>query len=236
MENKIYNIDCLELFEKMKREKILVDAIITDPPYNISKQNNFKTIGRNGIDFGLWDKDFDQLKWINSINPLIKPGGSIIIFNDWKNLGMIASKLEENGFLVKDLIRWIKPNPMPRNISRRYIVDFELAIWAIKPGKKWTFNFKKTEEQPYQRPEYKFSVENSKKVRIHPTQKPLKLIQDLINIHTKEKDLILDPFMGSGTTAVAALLSNRKFLGSEINTDYFNKSVKRISKMAVKNE
>lgn len=150
--NNIYNADCIEIIKKMGEENFQVDLILTDPPYNISKKNNFKTINRSGIDFGDWDKNFDQKKWLNNIDKILKPGGSIIIFNDWKNLGMIAEKLEEIGFDIKDLIRWIKPAPMPRNVTRRYVTDFEMAVWAVKPGAKWTFN--KRADVSYMRPQY----------------------------------------------------------------------------------
>ncbi|MGZ9756404.1 DNA-methyltransferase [Mycoplasma sp. 394] len=230
--NKIYHLDCINLFKQMKQNHISVDCIIADPPYNISRKNNFHTINRQGIDFGNWDKDFDQTHWIKEVKVLLKPGGSILIFNDWKNLGAIAEALNQSGLIVKDLIRWIKPNPMPRNINRRYITDFEFIIWAVKPGKKWIFNFDNNKDYPYKKPEYNFAVENSKTVRIHPTQKPEKLIMELIKTHTNKGDLILDPFMGSGSTAIAAIKLGRNFIGSEISDDYFKKSQKRILKNA----
>lgn len=229
--NKIYNLNCIKLFEKMKNEGLVVDAIITDPPYNISRKNNFKSINRNGIDFGEWDKQFDQLQWIEKSIELLKPGGNIIIFNDWKNMGQIAYKLESLGFDVKDIIRWIKPNPMPRNTSRRYVTDYEFALWAVKSGGKWTFN--KRDDKPYMIPEYKHGVELGTG-RFHPTQKSLKLMAEIIKTHTNTGDLILDPFMGSGTTAVAALLENRKFIGSEKSKDYFEKSIIRICNLKKK--
>ena len=83
-----------------------LNHIITDPPYNISKDNNFKTMGRAGIDFGEWDKCFDLTKWIDLVSNKIKKGGNIVIFNDWKNLSYICEALENNGFEVKDMIRW----------------------------------------------------------------------------------------------------------------------------------
>jgi site-specific DNA-methyltransferase (adenine-specific) len=124
--------NCIEFIKELKNKgsSEIFDAIITDPPYNISKENNFKTIGRSGIDFGPWDYGFDQSTWIREVTPLVKKGGSIIIFNDYKNFGEITSVLEECGFEVKDLLRWIKNNPMPRNTTRRYVTDYEYAIWA----------------------------------------------------------------------------------------------------------
>ena len=117
--NRIYNEDCLEGMKRIPDGS--VDLIATDPPYNIARDNNFTTMGRAGIDFGEWDKGFDQIGWLEETTRVISKDGSIVIFNDWKNLGDISRKLESLDFVVKDLIRWKKTNPMPRNRDRRYI-------------------------------------------------------------------------------------------------------------------
>lgn len=228
MNIKIYNQNCFDLFKQFEKDnkEPFIDAVITDPPYNISKKNNFKTIGRNGIDFGKWDYNFNQTKWIKKISKFVKKGGSIIIFNDYKNFGIISSCLTKLGFEIKDLLRWIKKNPMPRNIFRRYVTDYEFAIWAVKIGGKWTFN--KDGRKPYLRPEFNSSLVANSKHKIHPTQKPLKVIKELIKIHTNKNDLVVDPFLGSGTTAVACLQLKRNFIGSEIDKVYFDLSKKRL--------
>lgn len=215
----------------MIQDNFKVDAIITDPPYNISKKNNFKTIGRNGIDFGEWDKSFNQILWLEKIDQILKEGGSIIIFNDWKNLGTIAKKLETLNFEIKDILRWIKPNPMPRNINRRYVTDYEFALWATKKNGKWTFN-KKT-SKPYIRPEFVASIVSSKN-RIHPTEKPISLIEEIINIHTNEGDIIFDPFSGSGSISYVANKLNRFYIASEISKTYYDQSLKRIKELYTK--
>lgn len=225
--NNIYNENCITFIDKMVKEKIKVDAIITDPPYNISKKNNFKTIGRRGIDFGEWDKKFDQTSWLENIDKLLNDGGSIIIFNDWKNIGEIAKFLENKGFIVKDLIRWIKPNPMPRNTSRRYVTDFELALWAVKKGGKWTFN--KDKGITYKKPEYIHSAPTGKS-RIHPTQKSSQIISEIIKTHTNDSDLIFDPFSGSGTISCCASEINRNFIGCEIDATYYKASIQKLRK------
>lgn len=225
--NNIYNENCITFINKMIKENIKVDAIITDPPYNISRKNNFKTIGRNGIDFGEWDKKFNQTSWLENINEILNDGGSIIIFNDWKNIGEIAKFLEEKGFIVKDLIRWIKPNPMPRNVERRYVTDFELALWVVKKGKKWIFN--KDKNIPYKKPEYIHSAPMGKN-RIHPTQKSSEIILDIIKTHTKEGDLIFDPFSGSGAISYCASKINRDFIACEIEKTYYESSLIKFKK------
>lgn len=225
----VKNIDALEYIKNLKIDGNveIFDAIITDPPYNISRENNFSTIGRQGIKFGSWDYNFDQTTWIYEITPLIKKGGSIIIFNDYKNMGEICKSLEENGFEIKDLIRWVKNNPMPRNTERRYVTDFEFAIWAVKPGKKWTFN--KSKKSSYLRPEFKYPIVAPGKNKIHPTQKNEDLLKDLISIHTNKGDLIYDPFMGSASTGIASLKLDRIFFGTELDKNYFDKAEERLT-------
>lgn len=205
----------------------IYDCIITDPPYNISKNNNFDTMGRAGIDFGEWDKEFDLISWISNVTKLLKKGGNIIIFNDWKNLGLIANELEINGCIIKDPIRWIKDNPMPRNRDRRFITDYEMAIWAIKPGNSWTFN---RISNTYERPEIKgpLTSRTEKLIGNHPTQKPIYVMRWLIERLSNEGDIILDPFMGSGSTGLACIETNRKFVGIELDTFYFNLANQRI--------
>ena len=227
MNYKLYQGDCLEVMDKLIEEDIIFDSIITDPPYNISRENHFKTMGRAGIDFGEWDKDFDLTDWIKYCEPVLKKGGNIVIFNSWKNMSYIVDELEKNNFEVKDLIRWEKTNPMPRNRDRRFITDYEVAVWAVKKGGKWTFN---RLSETYERPEIVCGV-TSKKEKIdggHPTQKPVEVMEWLIKRLSNENDIILDPFMGSGSTGVACKNTNRRFIGIELNKDYYNIAMKRL--------
>lgn len=224
----LYNCDYKDLVAKMVDSKSSVDLILTDPPYCVSRthQLGFSNMGRAGMDYGEWDYNFNQKEWISLCAPLVKEGGSIIIFNDWKNLSYLVETLESNGFLIKDLIRWEKSNPMPRNVNSRYVMDIEVALWAVKGKKKWTFN--KPSDMPYIRPVFKSGVILGKNKRLHPTQKSLEVFSELIKIHSNEGDCIFDPFFGSGTTAVACKQLNRSFIGSEIETDYYEKALSRL--------
>lgn len=221
------NCDYKDLLKELAEQKIKIDAVITDPPYGVSRKHQlgFSNMGRAGMDYGDWDYNFDQKEWIRLCAPLIRDGGSIIVFNDWKNFSYLVEELDNQGFSMKDVIRWVKPNPMPRNTDRRYVGDFELAIWAVKDGGKWTFN--KPEGTSYLRPIYKCPSVASKK-RIHPTQKPLKLIEDILQVHTNENDVVLDLFTGSGTTAEACLKNNRMFVGSELDEEFYRKAMERL--------
>lgn len=222
---RLYNGDCLEIMDKLIEEGIKVDCIITDPPYMIAKKNNFHTMSRTGIDFGEWDKNVDLFSWLERIPNLISKNGSVVIFNDWKNLGDIARYCEELGLEIKDLLRWEKSNPMPRNRDRRYVTDYECAIWLVNKKAKWTFN---RQNAKYQRPKFIHGVVSGKEKTIHTTQKPVSLMEDMINIHTNERDLVLDCFMGSGSTGVACMNTNRKFIGIELDNNYFNIAKQRI--------
>lgn len=211
--------DCLEVMKTIPDASI--DAIITDPPYNIAKKNNFATMGRSGIDFGEWDKNADIFSYINEASRVLQKNGSFVVFNAWKNLGDISKYAEQQGFETKDMIRLEKSNPMPRNRDRRYITDYECAIWFVKKNAKWVFN---RQSHTYERPKFVASIETG----LHPTQKNLNLMEWLIKIHTNKNQTILDPFMGSGTTGVACKNLNRNFIGIELDEGYFQIAKERI--------
>ena len=225
MKYKLYQGDCLEVMDKLIEEGVKVDAIITDPPYMIARKNNFHTMGRKGIDFGEWDKDVDLFSWLDRIPKLLSKNGSVVIFNDWKNLGDIARYCESLGLEIKDLLRWEKTNPMPRNRDRRYITDYECAIWLVNKKSKWVFN---RLDEKYQRPKFEYPVVSGNEKTIHTTQKPVKLMEEIIRVHTKKDNTILDCFMGSGSTGVACMNTNRKFIGIELDENYFNIAKQRI--------
>lgn len=229
----LYNSDSYLLIDELIANQFKVDHIITDPPYNISQDNNFGTMKhpRAGVDFGDWDRGrFDLCSWIPKYSSLLNKNGSMIIFCSYRFLSTIVDTLEseESEMIVKDVIIWQKSNPMPRNTERRYVQDMEFAIWAVKKGAKWVFN--KNPEIPYMRALYNYPLVHGKERLGHPTQKSLALMKELIKVHTNEGDLILDPFMGSGSTGEAALLLNRKFVGVEFEIEYFNMSKDRLSK------
>lgn len=220
--------DCVNVMTGFIKDKIKVDAIITDPPYNISKDNNFYTMKnakRHGINFGEWDKGFDLFSWLDVADKLLKDGGNIIIFNSFLNIGNIAQYLENKNYAVKDLIRWVKPNPMPRNMDSRFVSDYELAIWCVKGKSKWTFN---NSTDSYLRPEIKCPCPSGKERLGHPTQKPVFLMEELVKIFTRRDDTVLDPFMGSGSTGIACIRQNRNFIGIELDETYYNMAYKRI--------
>ena len=219
--------------DKLIEEGVVVNAIITDPPYMISKKNNFHTMGRKGIDFGEWDKEVDLFSWLERIPSLLDRNGSVIIFNDWKNIGDIARYCELLGLEVKDFLRWEKTNPMPRNRDRRYITDYECAVWLVKKNAKWTFN---RLDEKYQRPKFVHSIVLGREKTGHPTQKPISLMIEIIKIHTNENELVLDCFSGSCSTGVACINTNRRFIGIELDNNYFNIAKERMENEINKNK
>ncbi len=229
----LLNDDYKNTVKEMVSLNIKVDAIITDPPYCVSRthQLGFSNMGRAGMNYGEWDYEFNQKEWIALCGPLVKTGGSMIIFMDWKNLSYLIEELETQGFVIKDLIRWEKSNPMPRNVNSRYVMDFEVAIWATKGNKGWTFN--KPPEKAYVKPVYTSGIVPGGKKRIHPTQKKLEVIADIVKVHTNPGDIVFDPFSGSGTTVLACNQTGRDAIGVEIDENYYKKSVERMKNVNI---
>ena len=226
----LYLGNSTKIVKELKKNKIKVNHIITDPPYNIAQENNFSTMKnkRTGIDFGTWDRAFDVCGWIKDFVDILDENGSMIIFCSYKFISYIISELEQNNFEVKDVLIWQKTNPMPRNINRRYVQDLEFAIWSVKRNAKWVFN--KPNDRAYLRSVFQAPVVSGSEKLGHPTQKSLKVMEEIIKIHTNENDTILDPFMGSGSTGEACLKNNRNFIGIEITPKYFDMSKERLNK------
>ena len=219
--NKILHGDCLIQLKKLETNS--VDSVITDPPYNISRKTNFNTLkGHSGtsMDYGEWDKNADILSWIDELPRVLKQGGNIVIFNDWKNLGKISDRLIKNGFVPKRCLVLSKSNPAPFNRDRLFVNDVEFAIWAIN-GKGWAFN----RQDKLQKCVFPTTVQSKK---FHPTMKDIKVITKLVKILSNEKDVVLDPFMGSGTTGIVCVKLNRNFIGIEREEEYIKIARARI--------
>jgi hypothetical protein len=176
-----------------------------------------------GMDFGKWDKKFNQLEWIKYAIPKLKDGSNIIIFNSWQNLKLISDELEENGCSTKRILVVKKTNPMPVNRDRLFVNSFEFMIYATKGG-KWTFN----RRFDYYETGF-FECKNNGETK-HPTEKQVKTMKELITILTNKGQTVLDPFMGSGTTGVACKELGREFIGIEKEQEYIKIAEKRINK------
>jgi site-specific DNA-methyltransferase (adenine-specific) len=232
-----------------------VDLVLTDPPYIISKKSGmqshserkpgdegYEQISKKKLedgseeevdygrrfavktDYGQWDKDYtldDLEKVINEFYRILRKGGSCIIFFDLWKLETLKGLLSK--FSKHRLIEWIKTNPMPINQYSTYLSNArEISISCVKGGKA-TFNSK------YDKGIYEYPIYNGKD-RFHPTQKSLPLFEELITKHSNEGDIVVDPYAGSGTTALASKNTNRIFICGEPDEDYFKKGHKRVFK------
>lgn len=217
--------DCLELLKNVPDDSI--DLILTDIPYNISRNNNFKTMkdrtGRNGIDFGKWDYGFDETV-LTKFVPKLKKGGSMVVFHAFEQFDSVSSALCELD--PKDKMIWLKTNPMPRNRERRYIGNIEMMSWYVKKGRKWTFH---RQNETYDGCVMAYPSESGGAFkRYHPCQKNLNLLEELICRHSNPEDVVFDPFMGGGSTGVACVNTGRKFIGMELDEQYFKIAKSRI--------
>lgn len=170
-------------------------------------------------DFGSWDADFtiEQLdEFVGEYYNKLRKGGTIIIFFDIWKITTLKDIMEKHKFKQIRFIEWIKTNPQPLNSGTNYLTNCrEIALLGVKGGKP-TFNSK------YDNALYQYPMAGGKK-RIHPTQKNLLFFEDLIKKHSNEGDLVLDTFLGGGTTAIACKNTNRVFKGCEISKEYYDK-------------
>lgn len=173
-------------------------------------------------DYGEWDSNFtlDKLNdFIKEYYRVLKNGGTVIIFFDIWKISDLKDILEQNNFKQIRFIEWIKTNPQPLNSKINYLTNCrEIALTAVKKGKP-TFNGQ------YDNGTYFYPLQGGKN-RIHPTQKNLKLFEELIIKHSNEGDTVLDTFLGGGTTAIASKNTSRNFKGTELNKEYYDKVIK----------
>ena len=201
-----------------------VDFVLTDPPYDISKKYKESNTGMKRFqvtrDFGQWDTDIDLITLCDELYRVLRNGGSAIIWYDLWKLSFLAHALEDAGFGMKRWVIWEKTNPVPLNMSSTYLGNSrEVAISCVKKNKP-TFH------SSYNNGVYHGAIPQN---RVHPTQKPLQLFSDIIEVHTNKNDIVLDPFLGSGTTAVAALQLHRRFMGCDKEQKYIDKALQRVN-------
>jgi len=177
-------------------------------------------------DYGEWDSEFtmeDLQLFINHFYRVLKPGGTCIVFFDLWKITPLKKQLEGANFKQIRFLEWIKTNPQPINSKVNYLTNCrEIALLGIKKSKP-TFN------SSYDRAIYEFPIQGGKD-RFHPTQKSLLLFEELVKKHSNKGDLVLDPFLGSGTTAIAAINTDRSFVGCELSEEYYEKAKSRISR------
>ncbi|MCX5785284.1 MAG: site-specific DNA-methyltransferase [Elusimicrobia bacterium] len=222
-----------------------VDMIFADPPYFLSNGGISCKSGRMvSVNKGDWDKsqgpnrnhEFNR-QWLSACQRVLKPNGTIWVSGTAHVIYSIGFAMQQLGYKILNDITWVKPNPPP-NLSCRYFThSAETVIWAAKnTDSRHLFHYQKMREMaggkqmksvwnqiyPPYAPEKEFGK--------HPTQKPLELLERILLANSNSGDLILDPFMGSGTTGVAAIQMGRRFVGVELEPQYIDLAVKRITR------
>jgi DNA modification methylase len=223
-ENKEKGIEFVKTEEEWNKVK---DKYIgkKNMPEETMKQNYMKFGSIFGskysvqTEYGEWDTSFtmDKLdEFIEEYYKKLKKGGAMIIFFDIWKITPLKELMVKHKFKQIRFIEWIKTNPQPLNSSLNYLTNCrEIALLGVKGGKP-TFNSK------YDNAIYQFPLQGGKH-RFHPTQKSLLLFEELIKKHSDVDDIVLDTFLGSGTTARACRNTNRRFKGCEVSKEYYDK-------------
>lgn len=236
----LYNDDCIKIMKTLTNNSI--DMIFADPPYFLS--NNGLSIHSGkivSVNKGEWDKkdNYNDVSkftydWLKECYRLLKVGGTIWISGTQHNIFDVHSKLKEIGYKIINIVIWHKTTPPPLIYKNKFRFSYEFIIWASKE-KHSTFNYNdmyKINNQEMEDVWYLPAVQmNEKRFGYHPTQKPECLLERIILSSTNENDLILDPFMGSGTTCYVAKKLKRKFIGIEKESNYFKIANSRISSL-----
>ncbi|MFV0552987.1 MAG: DNA-methyltransferase [Anaerorhabdus sp.] len=227
--NKINLINNDAFNELINIEDNSIDLILTDPPYNISKyttENVYIGERRLNTKIAEWDYiEFNPQKLVKIFKRILKPNGNIFIFTSYNMLGMWHNFFDKE-FDTFQFMVWHKTNPVPCIYKKTFVNSCELIICLWNKGHKWNFqsqeemhNFIETPICSY--PERLIAPK-------HPTQKPISVLKHIINIASNKGDVVLDPFMGVGSTGVAAIEVSRNFIGIEIDNTYFQAAKSRL--------
>ncbi|WP_342601885.1 site-specific DNA-methyltransferase [Peribacillus sp. FSL E2-0159] len=230
-ELKLINGDVFNEIKKIDSNSI--HLICTDPPYFISRKTNFKSGGGDqkkygsiSMEFGEWDLEENSLNWFSLLQEfkrVLVPGGTMVIFYDIFKMDDISIVAEKQKLKQQRIGIWEKTNPVPINAKVNYLSNSREFFISYTKGTKRTFN------SYYDRAIYEAPIVSGK-VRFHPCQKPVSVLEKIIATHTNEGETVLDCFMGSGSTGQAAINLNRNFIGFELDDTYFNKASNALHK------
>ena len=230
--DKPYKImDCLVGLKDIPSKQ--VNFILTDPPYGLGGGYVCRS-GKGEIFDEEWDGFEDMKKitplWLGESKRILKDNGTIMVSGTHHNYPIIAYYLKELGFYIINDIIWVKPNPPPTMHQSKLCPSTETIIWARK-GDTHYFDYdmaKKLNDGKQGKNVLYYTAQADIGDRLHPTQKPTNLWEHLLLIGTREKDIVLDPFLGSGTTILVAKKHNRIGLGFEIDKEMEINIEKRI--------
>lgn len=232
---QLYNDDCLSAMANLPIGS--VDLLITDPPYNLGlfmkdRATNLHKMRSNFFGAAGWD-NMEYSDWVQSMEAffkaasiVLKKGGSVIVFMAIIKVETLISIAKNCGFYYKTTGIWHKKNPMPRNMNLQFINSTEAWVYFTYGARTGTFN--NNGQAVHDFIETAVTSVGEKKIGKHPTQKPIALMRHFVELLTNEGDCVLDPFMGSGSSGIAAKQLNRNFIGIELNPTYYDLAKKRI--------
>lgn len=245
----LYDTDCTKILEQLPENSI--DMIFADPPYNLSNGGFTVHAGRQvSVNKGEWDRskgfkdDYDfHYKWLNTCKRVLKPHGTLWVSGTYHSIYQCGHAIQALGYHIMNDISWLKPNASPNLSCRYFTASHESLIWAKKDKKaKHIFHYDDMRKQNSD-----LIHRNGKQMRSvwaigtpkleekifgkHPTQKPLALLERIVLSSTNKGDIILDPFTGSSTTGLAAIMNGRKFIGIDTEEKYLELSKKRFQEI-----
>ena len=220
--------DCMEKLKEIPDGSI--ELILSDPPYNLAKYStgNMKFEWRSEINNNVagWDlKELAPVDLLSEFKRILSPTGNIFIFTSYNLIGKWHEVFDIE-FDTFQFMVWHKKNPVPNIRKSSFLNSCELIVCMWNKGHTWNFT-KQSEMHNFIESPICMGKERLKNPK-HPTQKPTTILKQIISIASKEKDLVLDMFMGVASTGVAARELKRRFIGIEIDNDYFQACEKRM--------
>lgn len=231
----LINDDCFKVLKELEDNS--VDLILTDPPYNIAKYStgNMKFDWRSDInnDIAQWDTvELKPSDLVNEFKRVLKPTGNIFIFCSYNIIGEYHKAFDPE-FDTFQFMIWHKTNPVPNFRKSSFLNSCEMIVCCWNKGHTWNFTNQKDMHNFIECPLCMGAerVKGSDGKNLHPAQKPLKVLEKIINIASNENDIVLDCFSGVGSTGVAALKNNRRFIGIELSKEYSDAQSERIKSL-----
>lgn len=240
----LYCADSTELVKEFPKNSI--DMILTDPPYMISQEITISR-GRNtqrfkgkdiSLDFGDFDKQWETkeeyIKWcegwiLDCIN-ILKDYRHFLLFFDKQKVSYVYDFAEKNNMISRQPLFFIKKNPVPQARGVKFMTSVEECIWLTKNNvKKEYFNYQLGQHRDYMILPIPHHTPKNDEKRIHPTQKPVKFGLWVLSYLSKENDIVLDPFAGSGSFLLASEKLNRRWIGIEKDERYCEHIKKRFN-------
>ena len=233
---RLYHGNCLDLLDEItaKHPDGIFDMVFADPPYFLSNDGSTCKGGEQvSVNKGQWDKSGGlradlkfTVAWLRKIKRVLNPCGTIWVSGTHHSIHLVGYALQKLKFKILNDIAWEKPNPPP-NLSCRYFRhSTETLIWAARDDDTdHIFNYdlmRRINRGSQMQTVWRLSAPapEEKTFGDHPTQKPVALVTRCLLAGTCEGDLVFDPFLGSGTTAVACLRNRRRFVGIDADTSY----------------